>query len=334
MKARVGRFTDIVLRGLAAIRCCSTPRFFSSISGPRRCPSASRIWRFPCRSSQRIFSDRCEAVYSTGPLAPAVAGSMAIPGLIRPVETDGRVLIDGGAVNPLPYDVLFGPRISSLRSTSLSAGPREATKSDAVRGDVRRGSNHARRHYRAKAEAAAARHSRAADGRAVPRARFFPGRANPARRRVRPRKRSSESSPRNSRRSNESAPGWICAPRCNSSPVIAALPARCASRMRIAPTPQAIVGASSISVSRGAGGLDGRHAKKFHALRPAAKIDLGIGAGLGRKPMDMIAQTSASSRQSIARLALVDLVRVGRAFRALLAKDQRLLAPKPAARAP
>ena len=32
---------------------------------------------------------------------------MAIPGLIRPVEFEGHVLIDGGAVNPLPYDLLF-----------------------------------------------------------------------------------------------------------------------------------------------------------------------------------------------------------------------------------
>jgi NTE family protein len=53
------------------------------------------------------FFNRCEAVYASGPLAPAVAGSMAIPGLIRPVELDGRLLIDGGAVNPLPYDLLF-----------------------------------------------------------------------------------------------------------------------------------------------------------------------------------------------------------------------------------
>ena len=29
------------------------------------------------------------------------------PGLIKPVEFDGQVLIDGGAVNPLPYDLLF-----------------------------------------------------------------------------------------------------------------------------------------------------------------------------------------------------------------------------------
>ena len=32
---------------------------------------------------------------------------MAIPGLFRPVEYGSNVLIDGGAVNPLPYDLLF-----------------------------------------------------------------------------------------------------------------------------------------------------------------------------------------------------------------------------------
>ena len=32
---------------------------------------------------------------------------MAIPGLFRPVEFEGDLLIDGGAVNPLPYDLLF-----------------------------------------------------------------------------------------------------------------------------------------------------------------------------------------------------------------------------------
>jgi NTE family protein len=33
---------------------------------------------------------------------------MAIPGLFRPVIFGDGVLIDGGAVNPLPYDLLFG----------------------------------------------------------------------------------------------------------------------------------------------------------------------------------------------------------------------------------
>jgi NTE family protein len=30
-----------------------------------------------------------------------------MPGLIKPVQFDGRLLVDGGAVNPLPYDLLL-----------------------------------------------------------------------------------------------------------------------------------------------------------------------------------------------------------------------------------
>jgi len=41
-------------------------------------------------------------------LRPAIAASIAIPGLFRPVTIDGRILIDGGTTNPLPFDVLFG----------------------------------------------------------------------------------------------------------------------------------------------------------------------------------------------------------------------------------
>ncbi len=51
---------------------------------------------------------RQEIVFDSGPLRPAVAASMAIPGLARPVELGGRILIDGGATNPLPFDLLRG----------------------------------------------------------------------------------------------------------------------------------------------------------------------------------------------------------------------------------
>lgn len=51
---------------------------------------------------------REEVVFNKGPLRPAVAASMAIPGLTRPVELGGRVLIDGGTTNPLPFDLLNG----------------------------------------------------------------------------------------------------------------------------------------------------------------------------------------------------------------------------------
>ena len=47
-------------------------------------------------------------VLDSGPLKPAVQASMALPGLFTPVELDGRVLIDGGTMNPVPYDLLIG----------------------------------------------------------------------------------------------------------------------------------------------------------------------------------------------------------------------------------
>lgn len=51
--------------------------------------------------------DREEVVFDTGPLLPAVQASMALPGVFEPVLHEDRVLVDGGAVNPVPFDLLF-----------------------------------------------------------------------------------------------------------------------------------------------------------------------------------------------------------------------------------
>ncbi len=48
-----------------------------------------------------------QVVLDSGPLIPALAASSALPHLARPVVLDGRVLIDGGYVNPVPYDVIM-----------------------------------------------------------------------------------------------------------------------------------------------------------------------------------------------------------------------------------
>ena len=47
-------------------------------------------------------------VFTEGPLKRAVSSSLAVPGLVQPVEFDGHVLIDGGVVDPLPFTVLRG----------------------------------------------------------------------------------------------------------------------------------------------------------------------------------------------------------------------------------
>jgi NTE family protein len=52
------------------------------------------------------FWDRTEVILNSGPLMPAVSASFCLPGIFRPVTIDGKILIDGGCVNPVPFDVL------------------------------------------------------------------------------------------------------------------------------------------------------------------------------------------------------------------------------------
>jgi NTE family protein len=47
-------------------------------------------------------------IFSSGPLRQAIAASIALPVIFEPVLFEGRVLIDGGLVNPLPFDILNG----------------------------------------------------------------------------------------------------------------------------------------------------------------------------------------------------------------------------------
>jgi NTE family protein len=45
-------------------------------------------------------------VLDEGELAPAIQASMSLPGVFTPVTMGENVLIDGGAVNPVPFDLL------------------------------------------------------------------------------------------------------------------------------------------------------------------------------------------------------------------------------------
>jgi len=67
---------------------------------------------------------RCEVPIGAGPLRPALAASIALPALLRPVVIDDRVLIDGGATNPLPFDHLRG-RADVVVAVDISGEPVE-----------------------------------------------------------------------------------------------------------------------------------------------------------------------------------------------------------------
>lgn len=52
------------------------------------------------------FWSREMLVFDSGDLWPAVQASMAVPGLFKPVHYQGRLLVDGGLTNPVPFDLL------------------------------------------------------------------------------------------------------------------------------------------------------------------------------------------------------------------------------------
>lgn len=64
--------------------------------------------KIPLRIVASDFYAQEQVVFDRGPLIPAVAASMALPVLFSPVPDGDRALMDGGLVNPLPFDLIMG----------------------------------------------------------------------------------------------------------------------------------------------------------------------------------------------------------------------------------
>ncbi|GAB4360855.1 MAG: patatin-like phospholipase family protein [Gammaproteobacteria bacterium] len=65
-----------------------------------------RELKIPLQVVATDFWGRDQVVLARGDLMPAVQASMALPGVFAPVTIDDRLLVDGGLVNPVPYDLL------------------------------------------------------------------------------------------------------------------------------------------------------------------------------------------------------------------------------------
>jgi NTE family protein len=78
----------------------------ASLCGDRSCETFEEL-AIPLSVVATDFWECRSVVIDSGPLKPAVQASMALPGLFTPVELGGRVLIDGGTTNPVPYDLLM-----------------------------------------------------------------------------------------------------------------------------------------------------------------------------------------------------------------------------------
>ena len=76
------------------------------VPGWERLPERFEDLPIPLKIVACDFYGWMETVIEEGPLRPAVAASIAIPSIFRPVAINGRMQIDGGTVNPLPFDLV------------------------------------------------------------------------------------------------------------------------------------------------------------------------------------------------------------------------------------
>jgi len=67
---------------------------------------------------------RREVWFTSGPLEAAIRASISIPGVVTPVMVNGRLLVDGGVLNPVPMEPVIGADADFTMAISLS-GPKD-----------------------------------------------------------------------------------------------------------------------------------------------------------------------------------------------------------------
>lgn len=91
-------------RGRGLLR---TDRFIQLLADEIGCETFEEL-AIPLTVVAADFWSAEQIAIGSGELLPAIQASMAVPGAFPPVEHDGRVLVDGGVVNLVPYDLLIG----------------------------------------------------------------------------------------------------------------------------------------------------------------------------------------------------------------------------------
>lgn len=74
---------------------------------PQDLPLNVEDLKIPMSITAADFHGANELNIEEGDLRSAIAASCAIPPVFGPVRRDGRILVDGGLLNPVPFDLLF-----------------------------------------------------------------------------------------------------------------------------------------------------------------------------------------------------------------------------------
>mgnify|MGYP000990316457 FL=1 len=101
--SRQTKLTDILsLKSLLSLHLEGSK--LADLALPDHLPQDFEHTRIPLKIIATDFERMEEVVLTKGPLVDAIGASIAIPGLIAAPLIHGRVHVDGGVVNPVPFD--------------------------------------------------------------------------------------------------------------------------------------------------------------------------------------------------------------------------------------
>ncbi len=123
--SRAGSFRSVFRQGFGATQVDAEKLCAQYL--PKDIPDDFQALQMPLIVMASDLHRRKPVAFTHGPLRSALAASIALPTLARPVVIEDRVLIDGGATNPLPFDQLRG-RADLVVAVDISGEPTEARR--------------------------------------------------------------------------------------------------------------------------------------------------------------------------------------------------------------
>jgi len=124
MSARAVAWSELLSAGFGNPLVVDALKFYDTFLG-ELLPENFADLKVPLTAITTDLHAREALAFSEGPLRPAVAASMAVPGLVQPLQVGGRVLIDGGVTDPLPFGCLRG-KADVIVAVDVSGGAERA----------------------------------------------------------------------------------------------------------------------------------------------------------------------------------------------------------------
>jgi NTE family protein len=119
--ARAGTVANLFNIGLGSATLVD-PEIFCTQFLPEAVPEDFGALKTPLAVIASDLYRRKQVVFTTGPLKAPLAASIALPAVMRPVVIDDKVLVDGGATNPLPFGELRG-KADVIVAVDISGDP-------------------------------------------------------------------------------------------------------------------------------------------------------------------------------------------------------------------